>query len=357
MCIRDSFLTAYPEAKKVLDYEALQLRKFKSGALIRFAGEFCRVSDVMKHPGDLPGNLFSEAASLADKLKIASLRSQVGRLSISEIAGSENITTRERLEQFGFSPKIIGSFFRPFFGGVFLEGELNTSRRMFDFVFKMFAEGDVVVPELGMGEISTQLASMLPANSIETNCRVIRVDNDQVEIEGGQVLSAKQIIMATDQKSASQLSGTQDSDGNGVTCLYFSADKSPTNEPILVLNGDETDSPINNLCVLSDVSSAYAPESKSLVSITVLGSEHGEDLTNRVIEQARDWYGSQVDDWEHIKTYQIPFALPRQGLSELTQVAKALTSESGTIRCGDHLNFASIQGAMQTGRLAAEAVS
>lgn len=340
------FLTAYPAAQDLLNYQELKFRKFKSGALIRYKGEFCRISDVLRHPGDLPGNLFSKAASMADKLKIASLRSEVGKLSINEIAASENLTTRQRLQQFGFSEKIIGSFFRPFFGGVFLENELTTSRRMFDFVFKMFAEGDVALPELGMGQLSQQMANILPADSIKFNSQVVRVTNNEIELASGQSFKAEKVIVATDQVSAYDLSDENQVPSCGVTCYYFAAEQSPIHEPIIVLNGDE-DGPINNLCVPSDVSAAYAPAGKALISISVVG-EKSEGLEAEVLAQARTWYGDQVESWKHLKTYQIRRALPSQSCRELDQVEKQRVKD-GVYFCGDYLNFASINGAMVSG--------
>lgn len=350
------FLTAYPEAQRVLDYEALNLKRFKSGALVRYGGKFCRISDVIRHPADLPGTLFSRAASIGDKLKIASLRNQLGKRSIAEIAQAKNITTRQRLIQFGFSDKVIGAFFRPFFGGVFLESQLQTSRRMFDFVFKMFAAGHAAIPALGMGEIPKQLASRLPETAIELNCRVKRFSKGEVETQAGQVISAENVVVAVQQNAARQLVGDQAVKSCSVTCLYFIADQSPIGEPILVLNGDEFDGPINNLCVPSDVSGDYAPAGQALVSATVLGAGHAEGLVDRVLEQATHWYGDQVRGWRHLKTYEIEHALPLQGCEQLETVYRSVRSDSGVVYCGDYLSFASIQGAMETGRLAAEAV-
>ena len=342
------YLTAYPDGRRLLDYEKLKFKKFKSGALIRFSGEFCRISDVIRHPGDLPGNLFSKAASVADKLKIASLRSEVGKLSIEQIAQSENVSTAERLKSFGFSDKIIGSFFRPFFGGVFLENELITSRRMFDFVFKMFAEGDVVLPELGMGAISEQLANSLPADSIEFNSRVEQVFENGIVLDSGQSMTAERVVVATDQNSARRFQGQNEAGSCGVTCLYFSANRSPINEPIIVLNGDEP-GPINNLCVPTDVSKAYGPEDESLISISVLGDHDENQLRADVFEQARFWYGDQVKDWQHLRTYKIPEALPKQTINDLEPVEKAIQPANGVYYCGDYLNFGSTNGALHSG--------
>ena len=352
------FLTAYPEAQNVLDYQSLNLKKFKSGALIRYEEEFCRVSDIIRHPADLPGNLFTKAASLADKLKIASLRSEVGRQSLEAIEQSENVTTAERLKQYGFSSRIISSFFRPFFGGVFLEPELQTSRRMFDFVFKMFAEGDATVPAKGMEEIPKQLAANLPAGTIQCDATVASVSSNRVVLESGESFDGKNVVIATDQNSSNRLLDSQSCDQCGVTCLYFAADHSPISEPILVLNGDELDGPINNLCVPTDVSDDYSADNRSLISISVLGTGFDvEQLTGRVLDQAKTWYGNQVEQWKFLKSYEIPSALPNQSCANLDTVQKPLVPQNGIFRAGDYLHYASIQGALESGRKIGQAIA
>lgn len=348
------FLTSYPEAPRFLDYEALNLKKFKAGAIVRYKNSFCRISDVVRHPQDLPGNLFSNAATITDKLKIASLRSVVDKQSIDEIEISDNITTRQRLEQFGFSDRIIDSFFRPFFGGVFLESELATSRRMFDFVFKMFARGDATLPAQGMGQLTQQMAANLPDGTIQLNCPVKSVGENSLQLQNGESVTGK-VVMATDQNSANRLLAESPSPGVGVTCLYFAADASPINESILVLNGDTSDGPINNLCVPSDLGTEYAPAGQSLISITVLGIDHQEsDLIEQVVEQAVGWYGDAATSWRHLKSYPIAYALPVQDCSRLEQVQQSLQTEGGIYRCGDYVDFASIQGALASGRKVAE---
>ncbi|MGA1525128.1 MAG: FAD-dependent oxidoreductase, partial [Planctomycetota bacterium] len=42
--------TAYPEARRALDYGALELRPFEPGALVRVAGRFVRVVDPWRRP-------------------------------------------------------------------------------------------------------------------------------------------------------------------------------------------------------------------------------------------------------------------------------------------------------------------
>ncbi len=68
----------------------------------------------------------------------------------------------------------------PFFAGVCLDPEINTSSNVFKYVFKMFAEGDVGLPAGGMGAIIDQLAESLPPESIKTGTRIEAVRNGEV---------------------------------------------------------------------------------------------------------------------------------------------------------------------------------
>src|SRR6478672_5281074 len=43
-------LTAYPEAQRLLDYRALELKPFTRGALIRYQGRFHRFVDPRRRP-------------------------------------------------------------------------------------------------------------------------------------------------------------------------------------------------------------------------------------------------------------------------------------------------------------------
>ena len=139
-------------------------------------------------------------------------------------------------------------------------------------------------------------------------------------------------------------------------CFYFDADQPPVTEPILVLNGDG-EGPINNLCVPSQVSRGYAPAGRSLVSVTVVGEDAAMDRSMEAVRsQLRSWFGKTVDGWRHLKTYDIPYALPDLRPPALEPVAKVSRVREGVFVCGDHCDTASINGAMASGRRAAEAV-
>jgi len=351
------FLTSYPEAKKSLDYEALQLRPLLPGALVRQGGKFHLLADPWRRPLAAMRSLFSPIGSLTDKLLVAQLRSRSLKGSVEDRFRDPETTTLRALQDFGFSTSIIDRFFRPFLGGIFLDPELQTSSRMFHFVFRMFSLGSVCLPAEGMEAIPRQLASALPLSSIRLGARVVRVQSGSVCLESGEQLNARAVVVAADGAVAAQLLGDAiSSAGQGVTCLYFAAQSPPIEQPILVLNGERR-GPVNNLCVPTLVAPSYGPGDASLVSATVLGIPKNADrLLTEVREQLGDWFGPAVKAWHHLRTYRIPYALPRQIPPALDTPERSVRWQPGIYVCGDHRDNASIQGAMVSGHRAAEAV-
>lgn len=351
------FLTSYPEAKKTLDYEALQLRPLLPGALVRQGGKFHLLADPWRSPLAAMHSLFSPIGSLTDKLLVAQLRSRSLKGSVEDRFREPETTTLRALQDIGFSTSMIDRFFRPFLGGIFLDSELQTSSRMFQFVFRMFSLGSVCLPAEGMEAIPRQLASALPLSGIRLGARVVRVQSGSVSLESGEELNARAVVVAADGAVAAQLLGDAiPSVGKGVTCLYFAAQRPPIEQPILVLNGERR-GPVNNLCVPTLVAPSYGPGDASLVSATVLGIPKNADrLLTEVREQLGDWFGPAVKAWHHLRTYRIPYALPRQVPPALDAPERPVRWQPGIYVCGDHRDNASIQGAMVSGRRAAEAV-
>lgn len=352
------FLTAYPEAKAILDYEALNLRDFEPGALIRIDDSFHRFADPWRRPQHLLATATSSAATLMDKLRVAQFRRSTTRGELQKVYERPEQATIDLLRQRGFSEVIIERFFRPFLGGVFLDHALETSSRMCEFVFRMFSLGNAALPEAGMGTIPAQVVGQLPPDAVRLNTPVASLEEGAVVLADGQRLTARAIVIAAEAPAARRLLGdTSIVKGQRTSCLYFAATVPPVHEPILVLNGTG-DGPINNLCVPSQVSSKYAPPGESLISVTVLEEHAGaERLLQQVQDQLQAWYGPSATSWRHLRTYDIEYALPSQAPPALEPVQKPSVSvRDGVFLCGDYLDTASINGAMASGRRAAQAV-
>ena len=343
-------LTAYPEARAVLDYDALDLRPFAPGALVRSAGRFERVSDPWRQPSRLWSTLRARVGTLGDKLRLAKLRRAVRK------GLGDETTTLEALRGFGFSSRMIDTLFRPWFGGVFLDPSLSASSTAFAYSFRMFSSGRTALPAEGMGAIPIQLAARLPEGTIRLETGVEAIDGQRLRLDGGEWIETPNIVIATEAPQMSRLLGeAPPPPGRGVRTLHFAADTPPVREPILVLNGDGQ-GPVNDLCVVSQVAPSYASNGRSLVSVTVLdeAAESETELTAAVCAQLGEWFGEAVADWRHLRTLRISHALPAQAPGRLRGDGPAL--RPGLYVCGDHREASSLQGAMLSGRRAAEAV-
>jgi phytoene dehydrogenase-like protein len=263
-------------------------------------------------------------------------------------------STIDELKRLGFSRRIIDSFFRPFLGGVFLEDDLVTSHRMFEFVFAMLVEGYAALPAEGMQAIPRQMSKLFPRDSLRLKTPVKAVMADGVELHAGNRLDADAVVVATEAPAARVLlNDSFTATCNGVSCLYYVAERPPIEEPIVVLNGD-LEGPINNLCVPSQVVSSYAPPNRSLISVTVLNGQR--DLETVVLRQLHDWFGDQVDEWLFLRRYDIPYALPSMVPPDADPIVHPPLHVSGVFLCGDHCDTSSLNGAMASGRRAAEAM-
>ncbi|QDT39815.1 NAD(P)/FAD-dependent oxidoreductase [Stratiformator vulcanicus] len=352
-------LTAYPEARKHLDYDALRLGRFDPGAMLAIGSSLRRFVDPWRRPQHLVATATNPAGSLTDKLRVAKLRRAAEAISLDAVWLREEKSTLTALrDEFGFTDRMIDRFFRPFLGGIYLEHDLATTDRMLMFVFGMFAKGHAALPAAGMQAIPQQLADRLPAGSLRLNTPVSSVDKAGVTLESGERVDSSHVIIATDGiAAATWLDDVEPPQWNSTTCLYFEADRPPLREPLLVLSATENDGPISNLTVPSQICRSYAPQGRSLICISTKSEfGDGDELIDPVKRQAKRWFGQSVENWRLLKTYRIPQALPKMIPPTSNLDGRDPLHAGGVYVCGDHWANSSLNGAMETGRRAAEAV-
>lgn len=355
--------TAYPEAQRQLDYARLNLRPFQPGALIRTQQRFVEMADPWRRPQALFSTLFNGVGTFADRLRLGRLRAATLRATDAGSATETDLPLDEFLRQdCGFSADFIDRFLRPWFSGVFLEPNLETSSQFFRFLFRMFAAGNVAVPVGGMQEIPKQLAESIPDEQIRLNSRVLSASANSVELDSGERLTARNVVLAVDGPNAVRLSGEPvcRETGYGTMCLQFAAPQAPVDRPILLLNGEGRQAgPVNNMCVISNVAPEYAPVGQSLISVSTCGLPSAEvgAVEAAARKQLGDWFGASVNQWSLVAADTIPFALPIQSPGDSSGRECFRKTTAGVYCCGDSFSSGSIHGAMLSGRLVAEHLS
>ena len=346
-------LTAYPEMHRQLDLAELDLQAFDPGALVWRNGRGAVVGDPFRRPSTVLSTATAPIGSVFDKARIGLLRRRLRGVHPVQLLRNPDRSTRQALRDAGFSDTIIERFFRPLVGGIQLDPELNDSRRMFDIIFRMLADGDSAVPAAGMQAIPEQLAAGLPDGAVQLDARVTATTAHSITVDGLGEITAAAVVVATEGPAAAELLDIGEVESKSVGAVYFSASEPPIDDKLVVLDGTGQ-GPVLNVAVMSNVAPTYAPAGRHLIVAAMPG--HVEDSIEPAARaQLRSWWGPVVDTWEHLQTYRIDHGQPRQ--RPPFDPKRSVTTTDGRFVCGDHRDTASIQGAMFSGRRCGMAVA
>lgn len=342
-------LTAYPEAKLLLNYDRLNLKTFAPGARIFSQNKLKKIADPLRRPNLVWNTVTSGIASVGDVWRVLSLVKKLKKTSISDIfSEADGRSTMLYLRDYGFSEKFIRAFFKPFFSGIFLENELQTPNAMFQFVFKMFAQGEAAIPEEGIQAIPQQLAETLSTEEIKFGVRVNRYDDNVVYDEQGRQYPYSALIISVPFWNQSKVF-------YGTTQWYFSADISPDRSDLITLFSEEGDVMDGaNIVVLSNLSSKYAPSGKHLISVSLTGND--ERITPDEVKRAMAKLYDNAATWSFLARYDVPHALPKDMSFRHDLKAEELKISDRVFRCGDACMYPSLNAAMRSGRIVAEEI-
>ncbi|RSN04845.1 amine oxidase [Nonomuraea sp. WAC 01424] len=343
------FNTAYPEARRVLDLDALDLRPLASGVIVQgAAGAKARVMLPWRHPLHALSGLLTGLGTPRDDAVLAALTARDLLLPASALRGGPDRRADDELRAWGMSDRMIECLMRPFLAGVLLERDLETSSRIFHLFWRSFARGTIGLPALGMGRIPEQLADRLPLGAVTLGARVTEVSPDGVRLADGATVEAPAVVVAADPRVAGELLSEIDVPPmRAVTTFYHAAPRSPVREPIQIIDATGA---VTDTLVLTDAAPEYSADGRALVSTSVLGLTTDEGPVRRRLDEI---YGD-TSGWEHVATYPVPAALP--AMRAPYPLRRPVRLRAGLYVCGDHRDTGSLQGALVSGRRAAEAV-
>ena len=340
-------LSAYPLAQKYLDLEALRLRKLEPGAQILVDGKRFVIGDPLRNWKVLLPTIFSGIGSVRDKLKVVKLNFDLKKKSLDEIFSSPEVTTLEYLRTLGFSETIITRFFKPFFSGIFLETELQTSSRMFEFVYKMFGEGHAMIPQDGIGAISEQLKAKLINTTFRFNCEVQSLNSTVITLENGELIPHQGTIVTANAAALIPNLTDAETKWKSCMCLYFEVDNTSIPPETIALIADEGKMS-NNLYAYQD------KKGRTILSVTTLKHQgvSEEEVTAMIAHEVQTYCTTGTP--KHIKNFTISQALPQLTNLKYTSEPSASLVTDTIFHAGDTLFNGSLNAAMESGRLAAE---
>jgi len=322
---------AYAELRESCVLQKISMHLLPKGVEILDGESVRKVGDFRSDLRYLPGDLSRWSGSMGSKIALLRyLRANAADLS------------------FGAATIELGNLYErvlaPFLTGVFLTNPAEVSNQMARELIHWFMRGRPGLPEGGVGALSQFLAQDL---AIEYQSEIIAVSKNEVITSRGRQ-RADAVIVALDPIGAAELLGIDTPTMNPSATWYFRVSIGALTSKHLRLGGV---GPVINSVVLTNIAPSYAPNGSSLLAATTL-NVGDESAVRKHLEHLWQIASSEL---ELITRVELPHSLPFHAPG--VALAKPALLESGIYLAGDWRNVPSQQGALVSGRIAANAVS
>lgn len=364
--------TAYPAAKRQLDFKRLDLKYFDPGAIISKDGQRYVLSDPIRDPASVVSSALAPVVTLGDKVRTGLLAAELLTQKIGKAIAGPDTTIEEFLQQRGFSDKYINNFIRPFFGGIYLVDPLKVSAKAFKFDFKMLSQGGTTLPAGGVSRIPEQLAEELfTRDAVRLNAKVAELVKDSegrytgAKLESGEIVSGDVVVVSVPVPEAARLTGSEalPRGHTSTVNLYYSGPAPLYGGKKLVLNANPQPF-VNNLMQVTNVLPDRAPSGQHLLSCTVLGvpDESDEVLYQKGLEDVARIFKGDATAEAALPGYK-PLALYRISYGQFAQppgVHRTLpgnySGQPGLYFAAEFTEASSLNAAMISGEKAARLI-
>lgn len=322
----------YPEIKRWGISQDLDFKLAPRSVRVSFDQAHVSLGD----PRNSPFSIFSTASG--------SLISKASFLKYLLSKPKFNESVEEHLLRKG-TADLYKKVLRPFLQGVFLADPSRVSAVVGREVIGSFISGRSGVPAHGVAALPQLLAQRV--KNLQLNTRVEEIRGNIVVTNHGEI-TAEKIIVATDLTTAGQLlAARQVTPLLSSTTWYHATDSSPSDNAQLTIDSQNR-GPVVNSIVISNLSDNYAPAGQSLISSTTISHASESEVRRHL---ALLW-GTSTADWRFLAKYEIHSALPL--FAPGAQDIKSSRMNESVYRAGDYLTAPSQNGAMLSGRLAAQ---
>ncbi|MFJ5722504.1 FAD-dependent oxidoreductase [Streptomyces sp. NPDC093149] len=351
--------TSYPELRRIPALEGLALRTFAPGVLVHSEGRQYRTGDARGARGAFKAARARASAPRPpmggpiDQARLGAALTRLAATPATRILARPEQTALAALSHRGLTSRTVNGFLRPLLSALLSDPDLITSSRCADLALRDYARGRLCVPEGGSGELPERLAAALPPGTVRTGVHVTAADITSVRTKEHGELGCRSLLLATGAGAATELlPGLRMPSFHPVTVLHHTAPAPPPTGASLLLDADRS-GPVAHTAVMSAVDPSRAPRGRTLISSTVLGTPPS-DLDRTVRSHLAALYGTPTDDWELLAAHHDPEAVPTMPAPhDLRRPVRLLT---GLYVCGDHRDTSSVQGALFSGRRAADAI-
>lgn len=320
---------AYPALRAEVGLEALDLKPFGHGVQVSTQQGLKTLANPLRHPLLLPQTLASGLVNLGDVAGMSRLVASTPRSGAA--LGAE-------LDRLGVKGAIRTKVLAPFLPGVVADDPDAVDAGIGQFLLTTFALGRPSVPSRGAQALSNQLAALAKRAGAEIRTGTEATVRDGAVDTPEGTTTARDIVVAT----APQDNGRTT---RGLTTWWFRADEAPSESPFVRIDATRS-GPVVNTAVMTNIAPSYSPDGSALIQASSLHNPAIADTD--VTAHLSALWGTDATKWDLVARTDVEHSLPSQRPGDL--------GADDARRAGDYTAGGSLNGAVRSGRAAAQAV-
>ena len=320
---------AYPALRAEVDLEALDLKPFGHGVQVSTQQGLKTLANPLRHPLLLPQTLASGLVNAGDV---------AGLIRFVASTPRGGATLGAELDRLGVVGAIRTKVLAPFLPGVVADDPDAVDAAIGQFLLTTFALGRPSVPSRGAQALSNQLAAAAKRAGAEIRIGAEATVRDGAVDTPDGTMTARDIVVAT----APQDNGKTT---RGLTTWWFRADEAPSESPFVRIDATRS-GPVVNTAVMTNIAPSYSPDGSALIQASAL---HNPAVTDTdVTAHLSALWGTDATKWDLVARTDVEHSLPSQRPGDL--------GADDAHRAGDYTVGGSLNGAVRSGRAAAQAV-
>ncbi len=337
---------AYPELVASSALEGFDLRRFAPVLRWSDGDAWFELGDPRHAPWGVASALARRHVAWGDAVKLLRLMIEMRLRSVHSLVREPDRATYDGLRARGISARAVDTIMQPFLRGTLLDDELTTSWHYTSLILKSFTLGRPGTHPRGIAALPQALSARLTDTTIRLGESALAVRSSMVETSTTRY-RARHVIVATDPTSAHHLVGVEPVRWRSQTTWWWSL---PQIEASNQLRIDTRRRLVSSALDVSSVARERARLGRSLIAAAANGAHeaHGDE---DVREDVARLYGIATRDVELVERTLVSRALPRlEGNLVLNRDQRL----DAIVLAGDYLQTSSIQGALVSGRRAAQ---
>lgn len=355
---------AYPALREVADLNALDIHTFGSGVKVRRDSGLKLLAHPFFQPLQAPRSLASGLLNFKEIVGLTQWIAPALPNPTAVLGATGDTLVGKAWDELGITGPIRHEVLETFLPGVVAQDDLTTSNQVVQFLMAMFIYGKPGLPARGAQALPEQLAAKAKkaGAQIALNTPVGKVedstDGATVRLAGGETIQARVVVVAVGAEKADDLVSPTLDDASratvptrGLTTWWFRADKAPSTEPFIVVDGNKRGPLVNSTIVTNSVPS-YSPDGTPLVSASALIKPGAHVTDEEARRHAGYMWGADTSKWDLLARDDIEHALPAQPAPSRKATPQRIGSH--VLLTGDYRATGSIQGAIDSGLKAAE---